>query len=54
MHKITTNNYLSTLNYNLIMSLTLQDKSLLNRKPHVSTQLGMVATLGFDEDIPFG
>ena len=34
--------------------LSTQDKELLNRIAHVQTNIGMIAVLGFNEDIPQG
>jgi hypothetical protein len=36
------------------ISLSTQDKELLNRISHVQTNIGTVAVLGFSEDIPQG
>ena len=36
------------------ISLSTQDKELLNRISHVQTNIGTVAVLGFNEDIPQG
>lgn len=45
---------ISMVKISIFMNLSVSDRALIHRIPHINTKIGVIAVLAFREDIPEG
>lgn len=45
---------ISMVKISIFMNLSVSDRALIDRIPHINTKIGVIAVLDFREDIPEG